>query len=202
MQFEGATAAPAAEQIGRMMLVVRSTSEEERTTRIDPTGAFRTPGHAPGRYLINVTPTLPGWTLASVRVGGVNAAAQAFTLGEDDVTDIVVTFTDRTITLTGSVSGEDARTPPDATVVVMPADVRAWIASGMSPRRVATTFTSTGTYQLTIPLPGDYLVVAVPPDINPEIDPDFAVRFAPSGVRVSLAAGEMKTQPLVVRRPR
>jgi hypothetical protein len=132
----------------------------------------------------------------------VDAAAQAFTLGNEDVTDIVVTLTDKTITLSGSVSAEDPSSPPEATVVVMPVDVRAWIAGGMSTRHVAMTFTSTGTYQLTIPLPGDYLVVAVPPDVNPEIDPDFVTRFGPGAVRVSIAAGEAKTQPLTVRRSR
>lgn len=203
VQFEGTTTAPSAEQIGRMMIGVRSISEpEERSTRIDATSTFRTPGHAPGRYFISVTPPPPGWTLASIRAGGVDAAGQALTLGNEDVTDIVVTFTDRTMTLTGSVSAEDARTPPEATVVVMPADVRAWIASGMSPRRVAMTSTSTGAYQLTIPLPGNYLVVAVPPDVDPEVDPDFVARFAPGAIRVSIAAGETKTQPLTIRRPR
>ena len=203
VQFEGTTPAPAPEQIGRMMIGIRSLSEaDDRSTRIDQAGAFRTPGHARGRYLINVTPPPPGWTLASIRAGGVDAAGQALTLGNEDVTDIVVTFTDRTMTLTGSVTAEDARMPPEATVVVMPADVRAWIASGMSPRRVAMTSTSTGAYQLTIPLPGNYLVVAVPPDVNPEVDPDFAARFAAGAVRVSIAAGETKTQPLTVRRLR
>jgi hypothetical protein len=174
----------------------------ERSTRIDPTGAFRTPGHAPGRHLINIRPPSPAWTLASVRIGGVDAAGQAFTLGTEDVTDIVVTFTDRTMTLSGSITSEDASAPPEATVVVMPVDVRAWIASGMSIRRLATTSTSTGTYQLTVPLPGDYLVVAVPPDVNPEVDLDFAARFAAAATRVSLAAGEAKTLPLTIRRPR
>jgi hypothetical protein len=203
VQFEGTATAPTAEQIGRMSIGVRSVTEaDERATRIDPAGAFRTPGHARGRYLINVTPPPPGWTLASVRIGGVDAAGQAFTLGDEDVTDIVVTFTDKTITLTGSVSPEEATALPEATIVVMPADVRAWLASGMSPRRVATTSTSTGVYQLTIPLPGSYLVVAVPPDVNPEIDPDFATRFAAGAVRVSIAAGETKTVPLTIRRPR
>ena len=203
VQFEGSAPAPTAEQIGRMMIGPTSVSDAVvRSARVDPSGTFRTLGHAPGRYLLDVMPPLPGWTLASVRIGGVDAAGQAFTLGADDVTDIVVTFTDKRITLTGSVSAEDATALPEATVVVMPADVRAWIASGMSPRRVATTSTSTGTYQVTIPLPGDYLVVAVPPDVNPQVDPDFATRFAAGAVRISIAAGETKTQPLTIRRPR
>jgi hypothetical protein len=203
VQFTGASPAPTPEEIARMMVVVRSSSEtQERSTRIDSTGAFRTPGHAQGRHFIDVRPPSSTWTLASVRVGGVDAAGQSFTLGHEDVTDVLVTFTDRTITLTGSVRADDTTSPPEATVVVMPADIRAWIASGMSPRRTASTFTATGSYQLTIPLPGDYLVVAVPPEVNPEVDPDFAARFAAGAVRVSVSPGETKSVPLTVRKPR
>jgi hypothetical protein len=85
----------------------------------------------------------------------------------------------------------------------MPADVAAWIRSGMSPLRIASTSTSVnGAYQLTVPLPGDYLVVAIPPEISPEVTPEFAARFAAGGTRVSLAAGDSKTLPLTLRRPR
>src|SRR5688572_28758445 len=93
VQFEGSAPAPTAEQIGRMTIGPTSVSDAiVRSARIDPSGTFRTLGHAPGRYLLDVTPPLPGWTLTSVRIGGVDAAGQAFTLGDDDVTDIVVTF--------------------------------------------------------------------------------------------------------------
>jgi hypothetical protein len=85
----------------------------------------------------------------------------------------------------------------------MPADVAAWIRSGMSPLRIASTTTSvSGVYQLTVSLPGDYLLVAVPPEVEPEVTPEFAARFAAGATRVSLAAGETQAQPHTLRRPR
>ena len=203
--FEGAKPAPPAAQISRIALTIRPVTGTVQggEARVDDTGSFETAGHPPGRYLIAVTSPGPDWTLASVRVAGVDAAGDAFALGSSHVNDVVVTFTDKVTTLSGTVRAEDTSGDPEATVVVMPADVRAWMASGMSPLRVATTAASaSGTYQVSIPLPGDYLVVAVPPDVVPEVDPDFVARFASAAVRVSIAAGETRTQALTVRRPR
>ena len=108
------------------------------------------------------------WRLASLRVNGVDAAGQAFALGADDINNLVITFTDKRIALSGIVRNDDNAEAAESTVVLMPADVRAWIAGGMSPQRVRVTPTSaSGSYQMEIPLPGDYLVVAVPPEDNP-----------------------------------
>lgn len=201
--FEGTATPPTPEQIGRMTFVLRTPEADAGQVRIDPSGTFQTPGFAAGRYLITVAPPAPGWTLASIRSRGLDVAGQALVLDRDDVTDMVITFTDKAITLNGTVTTEDGSAPGGATVVVMPADVNAWIMSGMSPRRVATTTASdTGAYQMAIPLPGDYLVVAMPPDVAPEVDPEFAARYASSAVRVSFAPGDTRTQPLTTRRPR
>jgi hypothetical protein len=141
--------------------------------------------------------------LASVRIDGVDASDQAFTLGTTDVTDVVVTFTDKTMTIAGVVRPAGGGTDADATVVAFPVDYRAWLSAGMSPRRLATAATSaSGAYQLRVGAPGDYLVVAVPPDVAPTIDPDFMTRFASSATRVTIAAGESKTLPLTVSRAR
>jgi hypothetical protein len=73
----------------------------------------------------------------------------------------------------------------------------------MSPRRLATATTSaTGAYQLRIGIPGEYLVVAVPPDVLPEVVPEFIARVASSATRVSIAAGEARALPLTVSRVR
>jgi hypothetical protein len=101
------------------------------------------------------------------------------------------------------VRAADPNAAPDATVIAFPADTRAWLESGMPPGRVATAATSaTGEYQLRIPLPGDYLVVAVPPEIAPDVDPEFVARFAAAAVRVSFADGDARSQSLTVSRPR
>ena len=207
MVFEGATQ-PAAAQIQRIAVTVQSLAGDDSSgitgrTTVDASGAFQTPGHAPARYLVTATPPGPEWTLASVRIGGVDASDQAFTLGTTDVADVVITFTDKTMTLAGSVRAADGGSDTDASVVVYPADFRTWITTGMSPRRIATaTTTAAGTYQLRVGIPGDYLVVAIPPDIAPIIDADFMARFSSSATRVTIAAAESKTLPLTVSRAR
>jgi hypothetical protein len=204
VEFAGTKTPPTAEQIGRMALTLRASNDgPSQPTRVDSSGTFRTAGHAAGRYLLNVTPPAPGWTLSSIRARGLDVAGQALVIEHEDLSNIVVTFTDTVITLNGLVTSDDSSVSPEATVVVMPADVAAWIRSGMSPLRIASTTTSvSGVYQLTVSLPGDYLLVAVPPEVEPEVTPEFAARFAAGATRVSLAAGETKAQPLTLRRPR
>jgi protocatechuate 3,4-dioxygenase beta subunit len=204
VEFAGTKTPPTAEQIGRMALTLRaSDAGPSQPTRFDSSGTFRTAGHAAGRYLISVTPPAPGWTLSSMRVRGVEVAGRDLALEHQDLSNIVITFVDTVITLNGLVTSDDASISPEATVVVMPADVAAWIRSGISPLRIASTTTSvSGVYQLTVSLPGDYLLVAVPPEVEPEVTPEFAARFAAGATRVSLAAGETKAQPLTLRRPR
>jgi hypothetical protein len=90
-----------------------------------------------------------------------------------------------------------------ATVVLFPADVPGWIASGMSPIRALSVPTSpTGAYQLQVLLPGDYMLVAIPPEVAPDVDADFVKRFGASAIRISFAAGDTKTQALTLVRPR
>lgn len=201
--FEGTATPPTPEQVGRMALSLRTPEAEAGQARIDASGTFHTPGYAAGRYLINITPPTPAWTLASIRTRGVDVAGQALALEREDLTDIVITFTDKVMTLSGTVTADQSSEGAEATVVVMPTDFNAWIAAGAPSNRVVITDTSpTGAFTVRIPLPGDYVVVAMPPDLFAGLTPEFAARFAASAVRVSFAAGDTKTQPLTMRRPR
>ena len=205
--FEGTAPPPTGPQLQRVAIAVRSVYAGDSRgaggqTMVDASGAFRTPEYAPGRYLVNAVAGAE-WTLASVRVGGVDASDQAITLGTTDFSDVVVTFTDKPITVSGSVRSADSSADAEATVIAFPADYKTWIANGMSPRRFATAPTSaTGAYQLRLGLPGEYLLVAVPPDIAPEVTPEFIAKFAATATRVTLAAAETKTQALTVSRVR
>ncbi len=206
--FEGTAAPPAAAQLQRIMVAVRSifggdTRATTGQTPVAAAGTFQTNGFAPGRYLMNVTFASADWTLASIRAGGVDASDQAVTLETADITDVVITFTDKSMTLSGSVQPAASTRDTDATVVAFPADYKSWLANGMSPRRVSSSPTSaSGTYQLRLGIPGDYFVVAIPPEVAPDVDPEFIARFSASATRVSIAAGESKTQSLTVSRVR
>lgn len=213
--FEGATPPPPPARLQQVSVSIHpqfGTPEgPPNEARANAQGQFTTQQFPPGRYVVqNVTTPGPEWTLASIRFGTSDAAAQAVTIGTQDIGDVVVTFTDKTITLSGDVRGAEAAAPAgtagtmdQATVMLFPADYQSWIASGMSPRRMATAVTSsTGAYQLKVPLPGEYLVVAIPPEIAPSTDADFLKRVSGAGIRVTLAAGESKTQALTVARVR
>jgi hypothetical protein len=203
--FDGATPPPPAERLQQISLSIRplAGSLPLSDAPVDAEGRFTTSGYPPGRYVLNVRPPGPEWAPISVRVAGADVAGQAFDIGATDIGDVVVTFSDRVMTLSGTVRAADPNAAPDATVIAFPADTRAWLESGMPPGRVATAATSaTGEYQLRIPLPGDYLVVAVPPEIAPDVDPEFVARFAAAAVRVSFADGDARSQSLTVSRPR
>ena len=202
--FDGATPLPPAARLQQISISIRpqfaAIDGPPNDARPNAQGQFASQGFAPGRYVVqSVTAPGPEWTLASIRFGAIDATVQPVTIGAEDIQDVVVTFTDRTITLTGDVRAAESGGAPEATVVLFPADIQGWVASGTSQRRTATAVTSpTGAYQLKVPLPGEYFVVAIPPDVSPDIDADFAKRFSAGAVRVSFAAGDSKTQPLTV----
>jgi hypothetical protein len=207
VMFDGAAAQPAAAALQKIAMTIRPlTGTVPGTTeaRVDAEGRFSFAGYPPGRYvLFSATPPGPEWSIASFRIGGIDAAGQAFTLGETDINDAVLTFTDKSISLSGTVRPPDGKGDADATVVLVPADTEAWIRSGMSPRRMASfATTDSGSYQIRVALPGDYLVFAIPAEIAPDIDRAFLKRFLPSAVRVTLAAGDSKAQPLAIARVR
>jgi hypothetical protein len=120
-----------------------------------------------------------------------------------DVTDVVVTFTDRATTLSGTVRAADPGHGAESTILVVPANLEDWLATGMSPLRTATfDVPASGAYRLPITVPGDYVIVALPPELTISMEPEFLKRATPSGVRVTIAAGESKTQPLTISRIR
>lgn len=206
--FEGATPAPAAAQLQRMQIAMRPVdapvSGLPGDTRVTADGTFTTPAYPPGRHMVTgVVAPGPDWVLSSIRIAGVDATGQAFTLAGKDVDDAVITFTDRRMSVQGRVQSAGASSSAEATVVLLPSDAEAWFASGMSAMRVAAVATGPdGAYRLDVPLPGDYVLVAVPPEVDPVVDPEFISRFGSSGVRLAFAPGDAKTQALTLGRAR
>jgi hypothetical protein len=154
-------------------------------------GRFETMTYPPGRYVVNATQP-QGWLLKSFMVNGRDGTDIPFELSASDVDGVVITYTDRTTELGGTV----ASMPPEdddmqVHIVMMPANYQQWIENGMVGRRnrTLTANAQTGAF-LTRALPeGDYVVVAVKSDAPPAFDPDTYQKLGRLGTRVSVPSG-------------
>ena len=120
--------------------------------RVEPDGRFSTVGFPAGRYLISASaPSQPGqptpWRMKSATRAGRDVADEGLDLEAEDITDVVITFTDQPSDITGTVT--DAKGQPDGTalVVAFPADSDSWRQGNPNARRIRSArVTTTGTY--------------------------------------------------------
>lgn len=163
----------------------------------DPAGAFKTAGAPPGRYLVRVG-ALSGWALKSVLADGRDISETPLDLRTTDVSNVVVTFTDRPTKFAGRVLTSDGNPDPDAMVIALAADQRAWSDSGINPRRVRSTHAARdGSYTITALPPGDYSLVAIHEDTTGDWqDPRVLEGLGRSGSNVRLAEGDTRLQDL------
>jgi hypothetical protein len=168
---------------------------------VDQNRQFKTLGYPPGRYTMSVGGTTPqGWYLRSATVNGKDLLSSPFELTMADIEGVVITFTDKQTQITGAVHGIPAN--GTATVLVVPLDYKAWIADGMSTRRMRQApAPSAGTYSAGGLPPGDYLIAAVDDnDLTDDPDPAYMESIARVATRITLAEGEKKTVDLTVVR--
>src|SRR5262245_27736104 len=163
-----------------------------------PDRPFTIPGLLGGVYLFSGVasnnPTLLGslrvatvtWQNRDVRYAGLDASA-----GEN-IRDVVVTLTDKKITLSGTVTN---RSGPSASIVVAyPVDRAQWTNFGWNPRNFATARSSpTGAFRLEYLSAGEYYLVAVDPVYsNAWVDPRFLAAAAPLASRITLNWGDVR----------
>jgi hypothetical protein len=198
VEFVGAHAAPTSDQIQRLAITLqnaegRVSSPIPATGRATPDGSFRTAGYPAGRYIVAASSLAPGWTMRSIMSGGHDVSVEPLELSGADVTDVVVTFTDRTTTVTGIVSGPTGSSS-GADVLAFPADSMAWKDIGVVARRWRDERAApTGGFILSGLPPGDYFIVAVPAATADARDPRVLERLVESAARITLADGDRKT---------
>jgi hypothetical protein len=162
--------------------------------QVDATGKFTFTGVTPGRYRISGGAS--GWTMRSAVAKGVDALDFAFEVApNEDIADAVVTFTDRTQEVSGTLQDTTGRPAPDFTVVLFAADNRYWTPQS---RRIRTTRPGTdGKFTFTNLPPGEYRIAALidiaPGEAN---DPAFLQQLVAASYRFTLAEGEKKVQDL------
>jgi hypothetical protein len=178
--------------------------------RVDASGNFTTGGFAAGKYLIGSginVPTWAGqpaavsWTLKSATANGRNLADEPLDIADEDVTGIVLSYTDRTTQITGAVIGSNGDPDKTAEVVVAPADSQSWREGLPNTRRVRSArASSTGVYEFSGLPPGAYVLAALGSDTMIDLqDQKLIESVVAIGTRVTIADGETKTQDLTVK---
>jgi hypothetical protein len=167
------------------------------TQRNDPTFEFTIQNLLGGRYLL-VSDQF-SYPAVSVIWEGKDVATSGFdgSLGRD-FDDVVVTVTDKTTEIAGTVVGLRGRA--HAAVIAFPVDQARWTDFGWSPSWFRTARArSEGSFQLQYLPAGEYFLVAVDAEhVNAWTDRSFLERAAPLASRVSLKWGEKKTQTLTL----
>jgi protocatechuate 3,4-dioxygenase beta subunit len=161
-------------------------------------GTFTLAGVVPARYLVmslgQVT-TAGGWTLKSVTVGGRNVLDDGLEVrSQQDVNDVVLTFTDKQTSLAGRLLDALGRPATAHFVFLFPADRRFW--TPLSQRNVSPARPSSdGRYALRNLRPGDYYLVALSEyDDDQLTDPAYLEQLVPAAMRIALSEGEARTQ--------
>lgn len=168
----------------------------------DPAGAFGPIAAAPGRYVARLMTGPPApWQLQSVEVNGRDVAEQPLELSEN-LSDVLLTFTDRPASVSATVSGLDANAP--VLVMLFPADRALWPELRAIPGRVLSALTGRdGKAVFSNVLPGEYVAVAMP-EADAETYPDATLITAigPTATSVKVSPNSSATVTLTVRRPR
>ena len=210
LEFDGAAQKPTVDQLRIATVTVdpadgRSGSFNQFTMSrgvVDQSGQFKTYQLPAGRYVIRASAPVPGWSFKGASLGGRDVSDTAFEIGSEDVSNIVVTFTDRPSELTGTVSngkGPDAT----ATVLAFPSQPAMWTNHGAAPRRFrATRAGQDGTYRFANLLAGDYLIVSVTSVSSEWLDPQFLQKLTPLATLVTIADGDKKSQDLTTKEVR
>ncbi len=173
-------------------------------------GTFEITGVVPGRYTFGGTPFFGAssdsvnWGLATVVIDGTDVTDRAFDISaETPPKGIVATITNQWQEIAGRVTNAEGAGVSDYTMLVFPVDEAYWLHTS---RRIVTTQPSgDGRYALGGPGPavlpaGEYYLAAVT-DVSKDeqYDPAFLKALIPAAIRITLAAGERKTQDVRVQ---
>jgi len=164
---------------------------------VQPDGTFRTPGDAPGRYLLYVS-SPPGWYWQTTLLAGRPVRDDVVELTSTELSGLVFTFGQTTNRISGRVSDGTGAADPDATVIVVPADSNVWseIASNSRRTRVVRA-TPAGSYDVATFSPGDYYIAAI--NLRPGqswLEPQVLQRLIAGATKITLGVTDEKTVAL------
>jgi protocatechuate 3,4-dioxygenase beta subunit len=164
--------------------------------QVGPDGRFTISGVMPGRYTLRSSVG----TMKSAMVGGEDTLDFPLDFAADrDITDAVLTVTDKTTELGGALTDATGKPAVDYTIIAAPADPRYWTPGS---RRVVTTRPATdGRYLFRTLPPGEYLVAALTDlESGGQYDPELLKQLAAASVRITILEGGRVAQDLRVQR--
>lgn len=211
--FAGTSPQPAPEDLETIPVVIRRADggswgsgtlpASPPQPRIETDSRFRSIGLPPGEYVLNVYPAsrssgaerLRAWRASSITVGGRETIGGSIALGTSDITDVVVTMTDKVTELAGTV-GSDAGTPAmNARVIVFPRDPAGrnqYLASPAPQRVLLAVPDRLGNFRTAV-LPGEYLVAAVTTLPTLWMAPEYLQSLVGQATAVRVELGESRT---------
>jgi uncharacterized protein (DUF2141 family) len=168
---------------------------------VDKSGAFTITGASPGRYRVTPVsiPNAPKWAVKSSMLDGRDTLDVPVEIRPlQNVEGVVVTITDSPTELTGVVRDAAGQAAADYVVIAFAENRAFW--TPQSRRIQGVRPSQDGKYTMRNLPPGEYIVVAVA-DVEPGewFDPSFLQRVAPSGMRLTIADGDKKTQDLQIK---
>ena len=171
-------------------------------------GTFAINGLAPGVYLMSSNqsstpggggPQGSGWTVKSIMVKGQDAIEMPFeVLPNEQITDVVVTFTDQVTDLSGRLIDSKDQPVSGYFVVLVPSNRSAWIP-GSRRLRFPTRTSPDGRYRIPNLPPGEYFMAALTDfDQQDLYDPAFLEQLVSAAFKITLGEGEKKVMDLRV----
>jgi protocatechuate 3,4-dioxygenase beta subunit len=206
--FDGSTPPPTDAQLATLRVLLEPANGQTFTgaAGFDPTppgrvvdGQFTTPSTWPGRYLVRADGAPSGWTFEKATWQGRDISQTPVDLAQD-VSEVVLTFTDRPATIAGTVQAARGGADDAARVLIFPADRNGWVDYGRQSHRVNSAAVTAGRFELPQPPAGDYLLIAIPDDQAAGWqNPAFLARLAGIADRITVAGDRPITHALITR---
>jgi len=201
MVFDGKSPPPAPSAVPLILwrMPVRSLGGYGFELKPDGTFVFTDVHPAPYRLRVNGRPPA-GWTLRSVTVGDdtrTDVSDLVFDVKpREPFTGLVMTLTDRTTELSGTLQTAAGGPAPEYVLVVFSADSRYWLAGSRRTQQIRPDLQ--GRYLVQNLPAGEYLIAAVTDlEDGQWNDPAFLAELAAAGaVKVTLTEGDKKVQDI------
>jgi hypothetical protein len=167
----------------------------------DASGSFRLVGVPVGRYRLDhsAARSLDAWLLVSATIGGRDVLdAPIDVRSGDDLTDLVLRFTNRPSELTGRLQTAGGQPAPAFSIIVFPVDRAFWTPSSRRVRQLRPA--TDGGFSVRGLAAGNYFVAALT-DVEPGewYDPRFLAQLVGASARVMIRDGERTVQDLMIR---